>query len=50
MASINLVFHFSMLNKCIGDPKTILPNKGLGVKDKLSYEEIPIQILDRQVK
>ena len=50
LASINLVFHVSMLNKCIGDPKTILPNKGLGVKDKLSYEEIPIQILDRQVK
>ena len=50
LALVDPIFHISMLKKCIGDPKTILPNKGLGVKDKLSYEEIPIQILDRQVK
>ena len=35
---------------CISDPVSILPIKGLGVKDKLSYEEVPVQILDRQVK
>ena len=39
-----------MLKKCLGDPASILPVKGLGVDEDLSYEEIPIDILDRQVK
>ncbi|TMW86667.1 hypothetical protein EJD97_021037 [Solanum chilense] len=50
MTSVYLVFHVSMLKKCIGDPESILPIEGLGVKDKLFYEEVPFQILDRQVK
>ena len=49
-ASVHLVFHVSMLKKCIGDPESILPIEGLGVKDNLSYEKVPVQILDRQVK
>ena len=48
-ASIHPVFHVSMLTKCIGDPKSILPIEGLGVKDKLSYEEVPVQILVKHV-
>ncbi|TMX04172.1 hypothetical protein EJD97_011225 [Solanum chilense] len=36
--------------KCIGDPESILSIEGLGVKDNLSYEEVPVQILDRQLK
>ena len=39
-----------MLKKCIGNPKSILPIEGLSVKDNLSYDEIPVQIIDRQVK
>ena len=39
-----------MLKKCIGDPESILPIEGLGVKDNLSYKEVPVQILNRQVK
>ena len=39
-----------MLEKCIDDPESILPIEGLGVKDNLSYEKVPVQILDRQVK
>ena len=50
LASVHLVFHVSMLNKCIGDPMSILPIEGLGVDEKLSYEEVLIDILDRQVK
>ncbi|WMV55174.1 hypothetical protein MTR67_048559 [Solanum verrucosum] len=38
-----------MLKKCIGDPSLIIPIEDSGIKDSLSYEEIPIQILDRQV-
>ena len=44
------VFHVSMLKKCISDPESILPVEALGVKYYLSYEEVLVQILDRQVK
>ena len=39
-----------MLKKCIADPESTLPIEGLGVRRNLSYEEIPIEILDWQVK
>ncbi|WMV30164.1 hypothetical protein MTR67_023549 [Solanum verrucosum] len=50
LASVHPVFHISMLRKCIGGPVSILPLEGLGVNENLSYEEVPIEILDRQVK
>jgi len=50
LALIHPVFHISMLKKCIGDPVSILPLEGLGVNENLSYEEVPVEILDRQVK
>ncbi|KAH0709204.1 hypothetical protein KY284_010631 [Solanum tuberosum] len=50
LAPVHPVFHISMLNKCIGDPVSILPLEGLGVNGNLSYEEVPVEILDRQVK
>ena len=45
---IYLVFHVSMLKKCISDPEFILPIEGLGVEENLSYEEDPVEILYRQ--
>ena len=48
--SVHSVFHVSMLKKYIDDPEFILPIEGLGVKDNLSYDEVPVQILDMQVK
>ena len=50
MASVHSVFHVSMLKKCICEPESILPIEGLSVKENLSYEEVPVQTLDRQVK
>ncbi|WMV09413.1 hypothetical protein MTR67_002798 [Solanum verrucosum] len=50
LATVHPVFHISMLKKCMGDPSLIIPTENIGIKDKLSYEEIPIQILDRQVR
>ncbi|WMV45797.1 hypothetical protein MTR67_039182 [Solanum verrucosum] len=50
LAPVQPVFHISMLKKCIGDPVSILPLEGLGVNENLSYEEVPVEILDRQVK
>ena len=39
-----------MLKKCIGNLESILHIEGIRVKENLSYEEVPIEILDRQVK
>ncbi|WMV41163.1 hypothetical protein MTR67_034548 [Solanum verrucosum] len=50
LASVHPVFHVSMLEKCVGDPTSILPLEGLGVDENLSYEDVPVEILDRQVK
>ncbi|XP_010318646.1 uncharacterized protein [Solanum lycopersicum] len=44
------VFHVSMLKKCVGDLVSTLPIEGLEVNENLSYEEVPVEILDRQVK
>ncbi|WMV13773.1 hypothetical protein MTR67_007158 [Solanum verrucosum] len=38
-----------MLKKCMGDPSLIIPTEDICIKDSLSYEEIPVQILDLQV-
>ena len=38
-----------MLKKCIGDLGPIILIEGLGVKDNLSIEDVPVRILDRQV-
>ncbi|WMV50879.1 hypothetical protein MTR67_044264 [Solanum verrucosum] len=39
-----------MLKKCMGDPSFIIPTEDIGIKDSLSYEDIPVQILDCQVR
>ena len=50
LASVHLVFHVSMLKKFLRDPTSILPIEGLGVGEDLSYEEVFVEIFDRQVK
>ena len=50
LASVNLVFHVPMIKKCIGYPVSILPVEGLGVYGSLSNEEVPMEILDCQIK
>ncbi|XP_069150846.1 uncharacterized protein [Solanum lycopersicum] len=50
LTSVHLVLYVSMLKKCLGDPASILPVGGLGVGEELSYEEVPVEILHRQVK
>ena len=38
-----------MLKKCMGDPSLIIQPKNYGNKDRLSYKEIQVHILDDQV-
>ena len=48
--SIHPIFYVSMLKKFLGYPTSILPVEGLRFEENLFYEEVPIEILDRQVK
>ncbi|XP_070029221.1 uncharacterized protein [Nicotiana sylvestris] len=50
MLLVHPVFHVSMLKKVVGDPSTIAPIEAIEVNEELSYEEIPVAILDRQVR
>ena len=49
-ASIHPLFHVSILKKCIDDPDSILPIEGLGVQENFFYEDVQVEIPDRQVK
>ncbi|WMV19176.1 hypothetical protein MTR67_012561 [Solanum verrucosum] len=49
LAAVHPVFHISMLKNIMGDPSLIIPTEDIGIKDSLSQEEVPVQILDHQV-
>ena len=46
LAGVHNVFHVSLLRKYILDPTHVLNYEPLKIKGNLTYEEIPIQILD----
>ncbi|WMV09344.1 hypothetical protein MTR67_002729 [Solanum verrucosum] len=50
LAIVHPIFHISFLKKCVGDPASIIPLEIVAVKDTLTYEEVPVEILDRQVR
>ena len=50
LSSIHLVFHVSILRQCVGYPYHITFTKDEQVTGDLTYEEVPIAILDRQVR
>ena len=48
LSRIHNVFHVSMLRKYIADPSHILQEQPISLKKDLTYEEEPVQILDRK--
>ncbi|WMV41112.1 hypothetical protein MTR67_034497 [Solanum verrucosum] len=50
LSAAHPVFHVSMLRKCVGDLSYITPIEDVQVTGDLTYEEVPIAIMDRQVK
>jgi len=49
MSLVHSVFHVSMLKKLVGDLSLIVPEETIEVNEELTYEEISVTILDRQV-
>lgn len=41
-----LIFHFCLSKIYVGHPTSIEPFESLGTVEGLSYEEVPIQIMD----
>ena len=50
LSRVHNVFHISMLRKYISDPSHVLEAREIELKDDLSYEEQPVQILGREEK
>ncbi|XP_070001969.1 uncharacterized protein [Nicotiana sylvestris] len=50
LSFIQPVFHVSMLRKCISDSSQVLQALAIPLDEKLSYEEEPMAISDRQVR
>ncbi|XP_070025581.1 uncharacterized protein [Nicotiana sylvestris] len=49
LESVHQVFHVSMLRKSIGDPTHVVSMDYVQITEALSYEEISVAILDRQI-
>ncbi|GAV75852.1 Chromo domain-containing protein [Cephalotus follicularis] len=50
LSDVHNVFHVSMLRKYHPDPYHVLQWEPLELRTDLSFEEIPIRILDRRIK
>ncbi|XP_059277900.1 uncharacterized protein LOC132032132 [Lycium ferocissimum] len=50
MAMVHPVFHVSMLRLYKPDPSYVLNHEQIEINEGLTYEEKPVQILDRQVR
>ncbi|GJT79024.1 hypothetical protein Tco_1045749 [Tanacetum coccineum] len=43
-------FHLSNLKKCLADPTLQVPLDEIRVDDKLNFVEVPVEILEREIK
>ena len=50
LSHVHNVFHVSMLRKCQPDPEAIVQWYDVPIQYDTTYEEVPIQILDRKMK
>ena len=50
LSRVHNVFHISMLRKYISNPSHVLETPDIELRDDLSYEEQPVQILGREEK
>ena len=48
LSRIHDTFHVSMLRKYVSDPSHVLREQPVQLKENLTYEETPVQIVDRK--
>ncbi|XP_060170519.1 uncharacterized protein LOC132601456 [Lycium barbarum] len=48
--AVHPVSHVSRLRKFLGDPSLVVPTDSIIENDSLTYEEVPMEILDHQVR
>ena len=49
-ATVHSIFEISLLNKCVGDLTSLVPIECVAMNSSLTYEDMPIEILDRRVR
>ncbi|WMV07798.1 hypothetical protein MTR67_001183 [Solanum verrucosum] len=50
LATVHSIFHILLLKKYVGDPSFIVPLEIMAVKDSITYEDVPVEIFDHQVR
>ncbi|KAL5558423.1 hypothetical protein UlMin_034634 [Ulmus minor] len=50
LSAVHNVFHVLMLRNYISDPLHVLVSESIEIQEDLTYEEQPVQILDRKDK
>ena len=50
LSRIHLVFHVSMLKMYITDPSNVLQSQTVELGEDLTYEEYPVEIVDRRIR
>ncbi|XP_022862076.1 uncharacterized protein LOC111382363 [Olea europaea var. sylvestris] len=50
LSAMHDVFHISMLRKYIHDPSHVVNAQSLGVWSDMTYEEVPIRVIERKVR
>ncbi|KAK6152942.1 hypothetical protein DH2020_012581 [Rehmannia glutinosa] len=50
MSAIHNIFHVSMLKKYVPDPSHVIQPQTVQIREDMSYEEKPVEIVDREVK
>ncbi|KAJ9536505.1 hypothetical protein OSB04_un000342 [Centaurea solstitialis] len=50
LSAIHDTFHVSNLKKCLSEKTVVLPLEGVQINEQLHIAEVPIEILDREIK
>ncbi|GJX55859.1 putative reverse transcriptase domain-containing protein, partial [Tanacetum coccineum] len=50
LSMVHHIFHVSNLKKCYTDEPLVMPLEGIHVDDKLQFVEMPIEIMEREIK
>ncbi|XP_069146027.1 uncharacterized protein [Solanum lycopersicum] len=50
LEAVHPIFHTSLLKKEVGGPASIVPLESVSMKNSISTEDVPVKILDRQVR